>query len=65
MPPVKFFPGIIGGHCVMPNIKILSEYNDTVVIDAIQASNKLKIEREASAAVADDVAAVSGVKGGA
>lgn len=65
LPPVKFFPGIIGGHCVMPNIKILSEYNDTVVIDAIQASNKLKIEREASAAVADDVAAVSGVKGGA
>src|SRR5215470_2404939 len=23
-PPVRFFPGVIGGHCVLPNIKILS-----------------------------------------
>jgi len=22
-PPVKYFPGVIGGHCVMPNIDIL------------------------------------------
>jgi UDP-N-acetyl-D-mannosaminuronate dehydrogenase len=46
-PPVKYFPGIIGGHCVMPNIKILSKYTDSVILEAIQASNKMKTEREA------------------
>jgi UDP-N-acetyl-D-mannosaminuronate dehydrogenase len=46
-PPVKYFPGIIGGHCVMPNIKILSKCDRSVILDAIQASNKMKIEREA------------------
>ncbi len=46
-PPVKYFPGVIGGHCVMPNIEILSKWDHSVVLDAIQASNKMKIEREA------------------
>jgi UDP-N-acetyl-D-mannosaminuronate dehydrogenase len=64
LPPVKFFPGIIGGHCVMPNIKILSEFDRTVIIEAIQESNNLKIERESSNEVADGVGAtMSGVKG--
>lgn len=46
-PPVKYFPGVIGGHCVMPNIKILSKYTHSVVLEAIQASNKMKAERDA------------------
>ena len=46
-PNVKYFPGIIGGHCVMPNVDILSEYSRSVLLDAIQASNGMKIEREA------------------
>ena len=46
-PPVKYFPGVIGGHCVMPNIKILSKYSHSVLLDAIQASNKMKVERDA------------------
>lgn len=46
-PPVKYFPGVIGGHCVMPNIRILSnKYTDAVVIDAIEASNRMKTARE-------------------
>ncbi len=45
-PPVKYFPGIIGGHCVMPNIDILTKYADSVVLEAIHASNKSKIQRE-------------------
>ncbi len=48
LPSVKFFPGIIGGHCVMPNIEILSDFNQTVMIQAVQASNDLKIAREAT-----------------
>jgi len=45
--PVKYFPGIIGGHCVMPNIEILRRFNDSVILEAVQASNKMKTEREA------------------
>jgi UDP-N-acetyl-D-mannosaminuronate dehydrogenase len=46
-PRVKYFPGIIGGHCVMPNIEILSKFDDSVILRAIQTSNRKKIEREA------------------
>jgi len=46
-PPVKYFPGIIGGHCVMPNIKILSKYDRSAILEAIEASNQMKVEREA------------------
>ena len=45
-PPVKYFPGVIGGHCVMQNIALLSKYDRSVILDAIQASNRLKVERE-------------------
>lgn len=47
LPPVKYHPGIIGGHCVMPNIKLLSKYSHSLILEAIQASNKMKTEREA------------------
>jgi UDP-N-acetyl-D-mannosaminuronate dehydrogenase len=46
-PSVKYFPGIIGGHCVMPNIKILNTFDDSLILEAIQASNDMKIERDA------------------
>lgn len=45
-PPVKYFPGVIGGHCVMPNIEILGRFSKSVMLEAIQASNQMKIERE-------------------
>lgn len=45
-PPVKYFPGAIGGHCVMPNIDILTKYHHSALLEAIQASNHMKIERE-------------------
>lgn len=44
--PAKYFPGIIGGHCVMPNMKILSQLGPSMILDAIQASNSMKMERE-------------------
>jgi UDP-N-acetyl-D-mannosaminuronate dehydrogenase len=51
-PSVKYFPGIIGGHCVMPNIEILRKFDQSVILEAIQTSNRMKIEREASGKVA-------------
>ena len=46
-PPVKYFPGTIGGHCVMRNIEILSRVDRSALLQTIQASNEKKIEREA------------------
>jgi UDP-N-acetyl-D-mannosaminuronate dehydrogenase len=45
-PSTKYFPGIIGGHCVMPNIKILRRFDDSALLKAIETSNEAKIERE-------------------
>lgn len=48
-PPVKFFPGVIGGHCVIPNLAILEEMGPTDLTQAILRSNSAKIAREARA----------------
>ena len=45
-PPVKYFPGVIGGHCVMPNIELLTSFKQSVVLQAIRASNRMKIEKD-------------------
>lgn len=45
-PPVKYFPGLIGGHCVMPNIAILKSFTDSMLLNAIQDSNAMKVERD-------------------
>jgi UDP-N-acetyl-D-mannosaminuronate dehydrogenase len=55
-PPVKYFPGVIGGHCVMPNSEILSKFRKSVMLEAIQTSNRMKIEREAQSKGGDVVA---------
>lgn len=51
LPRVKFFPGVIGGHCVMPNIEILSKFASSELLDAVRSSNDKKIERETRASV--------------
>jgi len=45
-PRVKYFPGVIGGHCVMPNIEILSRLDHSDCLKAIESSNRKKIDRE-------------------
>ena len=46
-PPVKYFPGVIGGHCVMANIEILSKMVHSDILKAIESSNMQKVDREA------------------
>jgi UDP-N-acetyl-D-mannosaminuronate dehydrogenase len=46
-PSTRYFPGVIGGHCVMPNIEILRRVADSDLLKAIRSSNQRKIEREA------------------
>jgi len=45
-PAVKYFPGVIGGHCVMPNIELLSRLEDSEILSAIRSSNQKKVERD-------------------
>jgi UDP-N-acetyl-D-mannosaminuronate dehydrogenase len=46
LPPVRYFPGVIGGHCVLPNIAILKTMFKSDILDGIQKSNELKKIRE-------------------
>jgi len=48
LPPVKYTPGVIGGHCVMPNIEILQRLFDSDLLEAVRESNELKSAREAA-----------------
>jgi len=50
LPRVKYFPGVIGGHCVMPNIGILKRTFQSDLLDAIVASNELKLRHVRPAA---------------
>ncbi len=63
-PAVKYFPGIIGGHCVMPNIEILRKFDDSEILRAIQTSNRAKFEREAQKEVGDESLKVKEVVAG-
>jgi UDP-N-acetyl-D-mannosaminuronate dehydrogenase len=52
LPPVRYFPGVIGGHCVMPNIEILEALGNSPLVDAIRWSDAEKVRREAHASAA-------------
>src|SRR5688572_3930580 len=45
-PPVRYSPGVIGGHCVMPNIEILKRIFESDLLDAIVRSNDMKKDVE-------------------
>jgi UDP-N-acetyl-D-mannosaminuronate dehydrogenase len=61
-PTTKYFPGIIGGHCVMPNIEILRKFNDSQILKAIQDSNRAKLEREAAKKQGEQAAVCSSLR---
>ena len=48
LPPLKYFPGVIGGHCVMPNVSILKTMFESDILSSIQKSNETKKLREAA-----------------
>jgi UDP-N-acetyl-D-mannosaminuronate dehydrogenase len=45
-PPVKYFPGVIGGHCAMPNIELLARTTDSPLLHAIRESNARRLAAE-------------------
>lgn len=40
LPRTQYFPGVIGGHCVMPNIQLLLQVAPSPVLEAIVESNE-------------------------
>jgi UDP-N-acetyl-D-mannosaminuronate dehydrogenase len=42
LPTTRFFPGIIGGHCVMENIALLKRLHGSNLLEAIEWSNELR-----------------------
>jgi hypothetical protein len=42
LPRTRYFPGVIGGHCVIPNIQLLRRLAASPLLDAILESNSLR-----------------------
>jgi UDP-glucose 6-dehydrogenase len=42
LPRTKFFPGFIGGHCVIPNVQLLRELASSPLLEAVLESNRLR-----------------------
>ncbi len=61
-PTTKYFPGVIGGHCVMPNIKILRRFDDSPLLRAIETSNQAKLERDSQKQSQDENLATARTK---
>ena len=39
LPKARYFPGVIGGHCVLPNIHLLLQLAESPFLDAVLESN--------------------------
>jgi len=42
LPRAKYFPGFIGGHCVIPNIDLLLQLGSSDLLEAVLKSNDLR-----------------------
>jgi UDP-glucose 6-dehydrogenase len=47
LPQVRYFPGVIGGHCVIPNIKLLTQIYESELLNAVLSSNDKRAEEQA------------------
>ena len=46
LPRARYYPGFIGGHCVIPNIKLLKLLRDSQLLNAILSSNDAHAKEE-------------------
>ena len=44
LPRTRYFPGFIGGHCVIPNIHLLLQTEDSKMLKAVLDSNALRAQ---------------------
>jgi UDP-glucose 6-dehydrogenase len=48
LPQVRYYPGFIGGHCVIPNIKLLKQVYESELLNAVLSSNDKRAEEPAA-----------------
>jgi UDP-glucose 6-dehydrogenase len=48
LPKVRYYPGFIGGHCVIPNIKLLKQVYESELLNAVLSSNDKREEEQAT-----------------
>jgi UDP-glucose 6-dehydrogenase len=48
LPQARYYPGFIGGHCVIPNIKLLKQIYESELLNAVLSSNDKRAEEQAS-----------------
>lgn len=53
LPKVLFQPGIIGGHCVMPNIRLLEQRFQSDFLETIKKSNEMRKQELAAQELQD------------
>lgn len=53
LPRTRYYPGFIGGHCVIPNIKLLLQLSPAALLEAVLRSNDLKALEMRPEAAAD------------
>jgi UDP-N-acetyl-D-mannosaminuronate dehydrogenase len=44
LPRTRYYPGFIGGHCVIPNINLLRQIVDSPLLEAVLDSNRRRAE---------------------
>lgn len=44
LPRCRYFPGIIGGHCVLPNLQLLLQLEPSALLHAVLESNACRID---------------------
>jgi UDP-N-acetyl-D-mannosaminuronate dehydrogenase len=57
LPNTKYFPGFIGGHCVIPNIDLMRTIAASPMLEAVLESNRRRVEElsnEAKMALSPD-----------
>jgi UDP-glucose 6-dehydrogenase len=50
LPQTKYFPGFIGGHCVIPNIDLMCTIASSPMLEAVLESNRRRVEELANEA---------------
>jgi UDP-glucose 6-dehydrogenase len=50
LPSTKYYPGFIGGHCVIPNIELLSTIASSPLLNGVLASNRRRTQELANEA---------------
>ena len=50
LPNTKYFPGFIGGHCVIPNIDLMRTIASSPMLEAVLESNRRRVEELANEA---------------